>query len=205
MRIILFTCAVVLAGVAFKAADAQTGKTENNLAGELLTAAPVLVDSPERSCQILGPSLWSPEVHEVGQCRGRGCSAAGTALHHDWVACEYERRWVLPPSGSDPPDTVAENEVVLYRTESMLRRAGRDQPSERQFTPVWHERFQAETLRSVTATVTPLQKGGMLLAIQECLNGTGGCDESFALNRGDRWRALRLAFLDSCAQRLGSL
>jgi hypothetical protein len=37
----------------------------------------------------------------------------------------------------------------------------------------------------------------MLLAIQECLNGTGGCEESFALNRRGSWRGLRLAFLDS--------
>jgi hypothetical protein len=115
-RIILFTCAVVLSGVAVKPADAQTGETGNLLAGELLTAAPLLIDSAEHSCPVLAPSLWSPEVHEVGHCRDSGCSAAGTALHHNWVACEYERHWVLPASGSDPTDTVAENEVVLYRT-----------------------------------------------------------------------------------------
>jgi hypothetical protein len=135
-RIILFTCAVVLGGVAVKPTDAQTGERGSELAGEFLTAASVLADSVEHSCQVLGPTLWSPEAHEVGHCRDGGCSAAGTALHHDWVACQYERRWVLPASGSDPTDTVAENEVVLYRTESALRGADRGQPSKRRFTPV---------------------------------------------------------------------
>lgn len=111
----MFTCAVVLGGVAVKPADAQTGERGSELAGEFLTAASVLADSVEHSCQVLGPTLWSPEAHEVGHCRDGGCSAAGTALHHAWVACQYERRWVLPASGSDPTDTVAENEVVLYR------------------------------------------------------------------------------------------
>jgi pimeloyl-ACP methyl ester carboxylesterase len=170
------------------------------LPGEFLSVGQVLADSAERSCQIFGVSLWSQDAHEDGHCRVSGCSAAGTALRHDWVACEYERRWVLPASGPDPTDTVAENEVVLYRTESMLRGGGAE-PSGRRFTPVWHERYEPDVLRSVTASATALQTGGILLAVRECLNGTGGCDESFAVNRRDSWRALRLSFLDSLERR----
>lgn len=68
-------------------------------------------------------------------------------------------------------------------------------------TPVWQETFEPEYFRSVTPSVTSAQGGGLLLAIQECVNGTGGCEQSFLLDRGSSWRPLKLAFLDSVEHR----
>ena len=49
--------------------------------------------------------------------------------------------------------------------------------------------------------MTSSRNGIVLLAIRECVNGTGGCQQSFFRERGDRWQPLRLIFLDSLTRR----
>lgn len=66
---------------------------------------------------------------------------------------------------------------------------------------MWHYRFEPEVLASVTPEVAATENGSVLVAIDECVNGTGGCSQSFLLERGGGWRAVRPAFLDSLNHR----
>jgi hypothetical protein len=62
-------------------------------------------------------------------------------------------------------------------------------------------RFEPEVLRSVTVEVASPRAGGALVAIDECVNGTGGCSQSFFSRRGGMWRVVRAVFLDSLNKR----
>jgi hypothetical protein len=145
---------------------------------------------------VLGTNRSLTDVKRSGSCVAHGCSVAGRTPKDDWTACSYEAHWIVPASASDPLDTVAENEVVLYRSQPKRRGA--------RLTPVWHEVYEPEIQRSVMPSVTRVQPGTDLLAIQECLNGTGGCGESFLIDRGTGWRPVRLTFLDSVERRYPS-
>lgn len=79
--------------------------------------------------------------------------------------------------------------------------------------PVWHEWVDTTKIRSVVPEVANAPDGGALVALDECVNGTGGCTQRFLLRRGGSartttkwhgggaWRELRPVFRDSLARR----
>jgi hypothetical protein len=194
-RIAYFRCAIFLATLGTQPAVAQGGKSPD-YPGETLVTPSVSSDSARKVCLVLGTNKSPTDVKRSGSCVAHGCSVAGRTPKDDWTTCSYEAHWIVPASASDPLDTVAENEVVLYRSQPKRRGA--------RLTPVWHEVYEPEIQRSVMPSVTRVQPGTDLLAIQECLNGTGGCGESFLIDRGTGWRPVRLTFLDSVERRYPS-
>jgi hypothetical protein len=90
--------------------------------------------------------------------------------------------------GAGARDTAAEEEVVLFKTAS---------PDS--LIPVWHGRFETgdhAIWRSVTPELAPA-RGGTLLSVMQCVNGTGGCSQEFLLRHPDgRWFAVWQAWLD---------
>ena len=113
----------------------------------------------------------------------------GAAAGRRWAYRLYERRWLPLGSGTTPADTVAETEIVLFATgDSML-------------VPVWHYRFESDLLRSVTPEVAATADEGALFAVDECVDGTGGCGQAFFAYRAGKWRAIKTAFLDSLNRR----
>jgi hypothetical protein len=104
-----------------------------------------------------------------------------------WVYGSYQRRWLLAPD-----DTVVENELVLFTKPST---------DASRLRPVWHYRYESDVLRSVTPEIVPTTGGAALLSVDECLNGTGGCSQSFALVGERSTKAVKLAFLDSLNRR----
>jgi hypothetical protein len=129
------------------------------------------------------------DVHQIGACVSLGFKSLGVSGGAGWYSSLASRRWLLnePPKG--PADTVVESELVLFRAigDTLL-------------SPVWHYRFEPEELRSVTPQVVATT-GGVLVSIDECVNGTGGCGQSFFTYRSGRWRVVRLSFLDSLNRR----
>jgi hypothetical protein len=109
-----------------------------------------------------------------------------------WMAAQYT--WTSIYSAEDSSrgagarDTVMEEEVLLFRT-----------GGQGDLVPVWHERFETgdhAIWRSVTPEVAPA-RGGTLLSVMHCVNGTGGCSQEFLLRHPDgRWVPLWQAWLD---------
>jgi len=164
--------------------------------GQFLARAAVPIASLRRACLELGDAPFASDVPQIGRCTNLGLTALGVAGGQQWYSALAGRRWVLPGSSNVSADTVAESELVVLSADT-ARRAARDTL----LTPVWHYRFQPKDLRSVTPEVVSVDSGGTLMAIDECVNGTGGCSQSFFLRRGSRWRAVRLSFLDSLNHR----
>lgn len=156
--------------------------------GNFLRHSPVAANVAERECLSLGDDLYDSSVALMGPCRALGLHDGDRAGGWQWVYGNYQRRWLLTPT-----DTVAESEVVLYTR----RNAG--EPSA--LHPVWHYRYESEILASVTPEVAPVPGGAVMLSIDECVNGTGGCSQSFAILDNGSPKVVRLAFLDSLNRR----
>ena len=118
--------------------------------------------------------------------------ALGTGSRSGWSSAEY--RWVTlftaedTTRGSSARDTVAEDEVVLVTAAESGR-----------VRPVWHERFETGS-HALWRSVTPeIAKFGtdILLSIQHCVNGTGGCSQDF-LRRSPsgQWTSVRQVWVD---------
>jgi len=118
--------------------------------------------------------------------------ALDTGSGSGWASAEY--RWISLFTAEDTTrglaarDTVSEDEMVLFA------------PAEtRRVRPVWHERFETGShalWRSVTPEIAKFG-GDILLSIQRCVNGTGGCSQDF-LRRSPRgqWTSVRQAWID---------
>ncbi len=157
--------------------------------GHFLTGPTTGGASAPDHCLALGDDTYASDVREVGVCHAGGVTSLGAAAGRRWAYRLYERRWLLPGSGTTPADTVAETEIVLFATgDSML-------------VPVWHYRFESDLLRSVTPEVAATADEGALFAVDECVNGTGGCGQAFFAYRAGKWRAIKTAFLDSLNRR----
>jgi hypothetical protein len=118
--------------------------------------------------------------------------ALGTGSRSGWASAEY--RWVSLFTAEDTTrgpaarDTVTEDEMVLL--------AGGEPGRVR---PVWHERFETGShalWRSVTPEIAKIG-GSVLLSIQHCVNGTGGCSQDF-LRRSPRgqWTSVRQVWIE---------
>jgi hypothetical protein len=161
----------------------------------LLTRPPVPISLVRRHCLELGDDAYTNDVPQVGQCAPLGVASRGAAGGRRWYSALFRRRWLLTDSANARADTVAESELVVFTANA--KRLDRDTL----LTPVWHLRFEPELFASVTPEVVSVNDGGALVGIDECVNGTGGCSQSFLLLRGDRWRVVHLAFVDSLNRR----
>jgi len=156
--------------------------------GDFVRHAPVPRTVAERECLSLGDDLFDATVTPLGACRALGLHDVGRAAGKVWFFGEYQRNWLLTPD-----DTVAETEIVLFTSPvpnnaDLLR-------------PIWHYRYEQEMLRSVKPQVATVAEGTVLLSIDECVNGTGGCSQSFALIGHGSPQMVMLAFLDSLNRR----
>jgi len=164
-------------------------QTSPEIPGHFLASGTVAIASARRGCLELGDRTYTSGVHQIGACVSLGFKSLGVAGGARWYSSLASRRWLLNESHRGPADTVVESELVLFRAigDTLL-------------SPVWHDRFEPEELRSVTPRVVAAS-GGVLVSIDECVNGTGGCGQSFFTHRGGRWRVVRLSFLDSLNRR----
>ena len=133
------------------------------------------------------------------RCEAGRYRALGTSSDGGWFSVEY--RWLSSFTAEDTTrgrlarDTVIENEVVLLA------------PVEPGFVrPIWHERFETGPYgvwRSVTVAVARIGTS-ILLGVQHCVNGTGGCNQDF-LRRSlkGHWTSVRQVWFDQLPPILG--
>jgi hypothetical protein len=126
------------------------------------------------------------------RCEAGRYRALGTGSKSGWFSIEY--RWLSLFTAEDTTrgpaarDTVTETEVVLLgAAETGLVR------------PIWHERFETGAhaiWRSVTPEIAKIE-GSVLLSVEHCVNGTGGCSQDF-LERSPsgQWTSVRQVWLD---------
>lgn len=176
------------------AVRAQTAHAPDS-PGHFLTQPAVSIGAIRGRCLALGDDTFAQDVPQIGVCSAAAVTSFGVAGGRRWYYTTVARRWLLADSAKGTADTVAESELILFSTGS-LPHTNRDTL----LTPVWHYRFEPEELASVTPDVVPAD-GGALLTVQECVNGTGGCGQSFFLERGGRWHVVRMAFLDTLNRR----
>jgi hypothetical protein len=157
--------------------------------GHFLARPPVAISSARRGCFELGDDTYTPDVREVGACTNLGFTPLGVAGGAGWYSSLSGRRLLLNDPPKSSADTVVESELVLFRA-----------TGDTLLSPAWHYRFEPEELRSVTPQVVAAS-GGVLVSIDECVNGTGGCGQSFVAYRGGRWHVVQLSFLDSLERR----
>jgi len=156
--------------------------------GDFIRHAPMSRTIAERECLSLGENLFDKTVAPLGDCRPLGLHDVGRAAGKVWVFGEYQRSWLLAAD-----DTVSETEIVLF-TRPVPNSADSLQP-------IWHYRYEREMLRSVRPQVAAVTGGAVLLSIDECVNGTGGCSQAFALLGHGSPKAVGLGFLDSLNRR----
>jgi hypothetical protein len=114
-----------------------------------------------------------------------------------WALAQYQ--WTSVFTAEDATrgplarDTAIEKEVVLFEgiENGWLR-------------PIWHARFEDGPYaiwRSVTPSLAPSSNGGVLLSVQSCVNGTGGCAQEFLhRRRGGAWRPIWQTWYDELPQ-----
>jgi hypothetical protein len=166
---------------------AQTPTPLPSFPGTFINAPLVSRDLANRECLALGHDTFNQDVVEVGPCRSLGLREIGRASGVAWVYGTYERRWLITPS-----DTASESEVVLFNKSA---------EDSSKLQPIWHYRYEPEMLASVRPEVVSVSGGAALLSIDECVNGTGGCSQSFAILGRGAPKEVRLAFLDSLRRR----
>ena len=143
----------------------------------------------EESREIQGPHGGSLIT---SSCRVASLAPVDSVAQPHWMAAHYS--WTSVYTAEDSSrgvgarDTLMEEEVVLFRSAS---------PGS--LVPVWHQRFETggyAIWRSVTPELAPA-RGGTLLSVMQCVNGTGGCSQEFLLRHPDgRWVPISQAWLD---------
>jgi hypothetical protein len=157
----------------------------------------VASDVAAAQCPKLGDETYGPDVHQLGPCEPLGIHDLGVVGGRDWVYGSYRRRWLIPPQ-----DTVSEIELVLFTSsDASANPAATHGSGSRPLVPVWHEMYEPEAYRSVTPDVVRSPEGGVLIAVDACFNGTGGCAQSFALYGDGLARLVAMQFLDSLNRR----
>jgi hypothetical protein len=154
----------------------------------LTNVAPVAVSQLPAKCMAFGTGwfhLWHPadrartdvscRLTETKELRRVGVR---------WRFARYRRRWVMPPIDRRNPGyrPVREEEVVVLF--SQATEGGR-------LRPEWTASYGPDFIAEVHLLTAPAAGGGVLLSVQECVNGTGGCRQHFILRRAGRWRPVR--------------
>jgi hypothetical protein len=164
--------------------------------GHVLKSHAVSIQRVRERCLELGDDTFANDVPLLEPCTAGVVAPRGLAGGRLWYSTVVSRRWLLPDSALAAADTVVESELVLFTARPSGPIGG-----DTLITPVWHYRFEAEVLRSATPELAETGDGATLVAIEECLNGTGGCFQTFLLERGGRWGDVRMSFLDSLNRR----
>jgi hypothetical protein len=124
------------------------------------------------------------------RCRVDTTYSLPTADGVQWLAAIYRRVYIGPSDSISRAvrhatrDTAVLITAALYSTSStrgVLR-------------PEWTGIVDESMTRSITPTLVSRPDGSALLSVLDCVNGTGGCKQSYLRRRGGRWTAVMEAF-----------
>lgn len=104
-----------------------------------------------------------------------------------WASATYRHRYIYSHdtamTGAATRDTVTVDDAVLFTVDpgDLLR-------------PVWHNTYDRRDTWELDLAAAQ-QQGGLLLSLQYCVNGTGGCRQDFMMRRDGLWADVPQAFL----------
>jgi hypothetical protein len=202
----LLSCALLM-GVASpvsgqgvpSASDSGHGMLRDDVLGLLHDQAELRETRARERCLLLpvdppNDRLQGPHGDSLvaNSCEVARFQSLGSGTARAWFSAEY--RWVLLFTAEDSAggpaarDTVTESEVVLF--------AASDGDLVR---PIWHARIETGD-RGVWRSVTPelaSRGSNVLLSVQHCVNGTGGCSQEFlSRSTAGRWSAVWQRWMD---------
>jgi hypothetical protein len=148
-------------------------RTDQGVRGTFIHASRISRDVARSSCLDLGDPTFVPQARRVEPCRPRALRSLARIGGLVWSSGEYNSRWVLAPG-----DTEEEREIVLYRPEELRS-----------------VRLVLKALRPPDANTDAL------IAVDECVNGTGGCAQTFMSYRDGHGKGVVRQFEDSLRQR----
>ena len=142
----------------------------------------------------LGDEIQGPHGDSLlaSSCKVASLSPTDSTARPRWMTAHYNWTSVYTAEdssrGAGARDTAMEEEVMVFQTASADS-----------LIPVWHGRFETGNYaiwRSITPELAPA-RGGTLLSVMQCVNGTGGCSQDFLLRHPDgRWFPIWQAWLD---------
>lgn len=181
------------------AGDSRHGMLRDAMLGLLHDQSELRETQARQRCLVLpvdppNDRLQGPHGDSLiaSRCEVARFQPLGSGDARGWFSAEY--RWVSlftaedSPGGSDARDTVTESEVVLFAASKgdLVR-------------PVWHARIETGD-RGVWRSVTPelaSRGSNVLLSVQHCVNGTGGCSQEFLRRSATgRWSAVWQLWMD---------
>jgi hypothetical protein len=189
---------LIAAGWPALTAHAQEGYGYEGVYSGVLTAGPTVSHDEARGVclEIGGPfareaAEGEPEA-EVS-CHVEDSGELERAGDRRFFWASYAWTTLAPRDDADPYEGVREKQTVLFSAPLDGER----------LTAEWAARYEVELTASVTVTLGPTQDDGALLGVLSCVNGTGGCEQTFLLRDARGWRPVRQAWLEQLPDTLG--
>ncbi len=155
--------------------------------GFLVRPATSLETARTRCLTDLMPSLVAAD--DLISCRVTEFVTMDTADASWWAAARYRRRAL--DRGVGVSDTVDLDEVVLLAIS----------PHQGVARPIWHT-IRDRSIELIDGIRWARRRAGLLVAVEVCLNGTGGCyDQMLVEYGGDHWAGVADDFVQDLARR----
>jgi hypothetical protein len=182
LPMLVFLCLAVGSGVPLHA-QVDSGSDEEMLSRTTPGAPPVPAAVARQRCVDVDPSRGMDDADWARRCRVVEWKPLGTADGTAFFSARYEWRDQREAGGERYADRSAET-VVFSRT------------ADGRMKPEWHAVFGLDYYVSATPEVAPAPGGGVLLSVESCYNGTGGCGQAFLLRRRRTWTMVRQRWID---------
>jgi hypothetical protein len=168
---------VFLLGMVVRGLSAQAPRSFDTSAW-LRQSIEVSTANARGSCVVLPYRERFVEPPSVTSCDVLRYVTLDTAARMAWAYALYRHTSIYPIPA--PPDTMVELELVLFS--AALTNADR-------VSAIAHVRRDHGAIRDISAAVSS-HDVGVLLQVEFCLNGTGGCWQELLVRRDGRWEAV---------------
>jgi hypothetical protein len=178
--------------------DAQ----EKPLEGILRSARPVtlieatthcpdfVVRGPRRFENVSFDDVFKDSVVIETRCVVDTTYALPTADRVRWIAAIYRRVYVGPSDSISMAIRRSTRDTAVLITAALYSASGNDDD----WRPEWAGIVDESMTRSITPTLASRPDGSALVSVMYCVNGTGGCAQSYMRRHGGRWSAVVEAF-----------
>lgn len=107
-----------------------------------------------------------------------------------WLAAIYRRVYVGPSDSISMAIRHSTRDTAVLITAALYSASG----DYDDWRPEWTGIVDESMTRSITPTLASRPDGSALVSVMYCVNGTGGCAQSYMRRRGGRWTAVVEAF-----------
>jgi hypothetical protein len=184
--------------IALAIGASRLGAQEKPLEGILRGARPVARNEATKHCPdfvVRGPrrfenvSFGDDAGDTAGietRCVVDTTYALPTADGVRWLAAIYRRVYVGPSDSISMAIRHSTRDTAVLITAALYSASGNADD----WRPEWTGIVDESMTRSITPTLASRPDGSALVSVMYCVNGTGGCAQSYMRRRGGRWSAV---------------